>query len=337
MRGLLICVILLTSFESFTQSRDKWAVSAFDAPLISSNLVYDSITTIRSISLFLKEKFPFEDHELQSSYDKTKIEDALLITDSLFKVSFSIKKKRDESFAYFKRGKLNPEVAILMIPGSMDNQSTAIYNGAPNYHNEYDNVFDLNAELGDSFLYIKPNEDILAIHNGINKLSQSALVPTLINNGKSYTANYFIQIVALIKALKLKYSQVIVVGLSQGGFASLMVSLLSKPDAVVVASGYSILFHELFYATMNQPIFSNLMTYFSKEFIKRGIAQSKTKYLFSWEDSENPVYGYENKSLETFSYLRDTGKVEYYNLNRGHTFPPGDILRAFYKKMILSK
>lgn len=324
----------IIAFSCGGQSRNDWQKLAFDGPLIPSRLYFDSINSLKSLDSFLTNKFPFQDKDFFSCYRNIRLIKSSLINDTLFRLSIGIKKKEAESFSYFKKGRTNSNVAFLMIPGSMDNQSFDIYRGNRNYHNEYDNVFLLNSELGDSYLYIKPNEDILAIHDGKRKLSNLGLVPTLLNKGRSYTANYFIQIVGIIKWLQKKYSKVIVVGLSQGGFAGLITSLSSKPDGVVVASGYSVLFHELFYVGINQPISSDLMSFFSKSYIKERIVKNNTKYLFSWEDGQNAVYNYENRFLETFNFLKDSNKVEYYNLNKGHTFPQGDILRSFYTKII---
>jgi hypothetical protein len=129
------------------------------------------------------------------------------------------------------------------------------------------------------------------------------------------------------------YRNVFVVGLSQGGFASLFAAIAAQPTAAVVASGYSVLFEELFYGALNQPIAPDLRKFYGKDQILKSITKGKTRYLFSWEESENLIYGYESESLESFRILEKTGKAEYYNKNRGHTFPPGVVLTSFYKKM----
>jgi pimeloyl-ACP methyl ester carboxylesterase len=306
----------------------------FESPLIESELIYPQVTSLDSLSRLIESKFPFKDEEIYSAYKRLKINKADRVADTLCVVNASLNRKGVNIYSYFKRGS-DSTVAILMIPGSMDNQSYKIYHNLPNYHNTYDNIFFLNAEFGDSYLFIKPNEDILAIHNGQRKLSHEAIVPTLINWGTSYTANQIIQIIALIKHLKQTYEKVVVIGLSQGGYLALVTSVLAGPTAAVVASGYSIIFDELFFATLNQPISPNLNRFFNREKVKKSISLGRTKYLFSWEISDNPIYGYENHSLETYNYLNGTRNAQVYNKNEGHTFPQGAVIREFYRNVLL--
>jgi hypothetical protein len=189
---------LLVFATDAQKSRNDILTIAFDRPLINAARLYSSVTTLDSVSAVLNKLFPFADDELKSANARLSKFEAVYLADTLFQLSFQLKKKKATAYCYVKSTGEKKNTAILLIPGSMDNQSYAIYHNLPNYHNTYDNLFELHSAIADSFLYIKPNEDILAIHNGRARLGYEAIFPSLINAGTSYTANYLIQVVALV-------------------------------------------------------------------------------------------------------------------------------------------
>src|SRR5690606_27498611 len=151
--------------------------------------------------------------------------------------------------------------AIFIIPGSFHNQSHGIYReDVDNYHH---GILDLADEFDcDVYIFVKQNHDFLAVHDEKQKLTFTAIVAGAINAGRSYSARYLADAVAMAMHLKDSYDEVIFVGLSQGGFATLIVSSIVEPELSIIASGYSSLLFDVHYANMHQIIIPGLDDYF---------------------------------------------------------------------------
>lgn len=162
---------------------------------------------------------------------------------SVMKVRFRLGGGVYESFAYgTKPVKCGVEhVSIFVIPGSGSNQGVAIADrAADNYHAGIYPV--LNQVVSDTFIFIKPNEGFLHWTDGSGKKATGNFVFNWhLNRGGSYSVSYLTQALALQKYLASCYERTLVAGLSQGGFAALLVGLQAEPTLVVVASGYSVL------------------------------------------------------------------------------------------------
>ncbi len=201
---------------------------AFNDQLVGNDLVYSSVTNLDSLKAQLDglhmdpERFPTAWRDLTlgaASFEPI----AYGSTTERLRLPFELGRPLD-AYAYVRRNTNTPpgiaRMAVLLIPGSGFNQSSAIARGDPsNYHGA---IIDLAAAVGDTFVVVKPNEDFLAIHNGTNKLSFNFVYTGLINLGGSYSATYLIQTLALAKHLKASYDGLVVVGLSQGGAAALL-------------------------------------------------------------------------------------------------------------------
>ena len=109
-------------------------------------------------------------------------------------------------------------------------------------------------ELCDVYVFVKPNEDFAAIHDGKRKLDYAGISTYLLNKGGSYSAHYVANSIALEKYLQSKYARTVVLGLSQGGDAALLNALQTRPTAAVVASGFSVLDEVLSWANSEQII-----------------------------------------------------------------------------------
>jgi hypothetical protein len=131
---------------------------------------------------------------------------------------------------------------------------------------------------------------------------------------KNYGVNYLIELVALIKNLKKNYTKVIVLGASEGGYASLLASLVAQPDAIMISAGYSIGFDT---SVLSKDIlrlrFDSIVDYYSANNIKQKIDSQLTKYLSA--TTQNYFYNSLNCSF-------------YYNYNN-HSFPDCNIIDSF--------
>lgn len=151
------------------------------------------------------------------------------------------------------------KTAFLIIPGSGADQSTLVVQGV-GYHNQICYVQNACLPYGDVFTYIKPNEDVRAICWNKFKLS-NYLISYLQNNGKHYGVNYLIEIIATLQWMKNKYERVVVLGLSEGGYAAMLASFYAKPHGAVISSAYSIHFDSSASATILQERFDSLVEY----------------------------------------------------------------------------
>ena len=189
---------------------------------------------------------------------------------------------------------------VLVIPGSGDNQAFEIKNGL-GYHG---NVASFLRQWFDVFVLIKPNHGVRVIHDGEKAYSRYNFVPGLLNEGFSYSATYLAEGLALLAYLRKAYPLNGVVGLSQGGKASLIVSLLSSPDFSVVASGYSVALHNAPMDNVGQIIIPGLESrLLAPNRLKALLAASSTDFLFSWGKEEGGVYGREAETMETCTFF----------------------------------
>jgi len=221
--------------------------------------------------------------------------------------------------------------ASLIIPGSGTNQSSAIFEGASdNYHHGI--LEALREDGGDVFVLVKPNEDILAFHNGAKKLDYSFIINSHLNRGGSYSASYIVQSLAVAKYLKACYRSLILAGLSQGGAAVLLASLQAKPRAAIVASGYSSLVRKIAWSGFEQIVLPSGLYWgiHDAATLRARIAALPTRYLFSWGKDDSAYYKLEVENeftCKAFARLRNVHCAAH---DGGHVFPVEDI-KAFLR------
>lgn len=180
----------------------------------------------------------------------------------------------------------------------------------------------------DKFVLIKPNEDCLAIHNGIAKLDRLFYIDWLLNQGASYSALYIAHSLAITKYLQEKYDKVLVAGLSQGGFAALLNALQSRPTAAIIASGFSIIDEKVQLANYEAIIIPGLDKKFSTDEIRSSIQRlPTTNFLFTYGKREEGTYKIEAEERLTCNYLSSLKNVECEIHNGGHVFPQDSIRR----------
>jgi hypothetical protein len=304
---------------------------AFTGPLITGDLLSPPIVTFTGIRAFNDAVF-VPSGEFASAYDDIFLREAEILlldggTKAVLRVEFDLSGRRMEAYAYAPAEPAH-DGAVVIIPGSGHNQSTAIYtDDATNYHRGILGAF--NADY-DTYVFIKPNEDILAAHDGRRKLGHTVVVSYHLNRGGSYSASYIVRSLAITKYLRERYATVAVAGLSQGGAAALLNSLQSEPDLALVFSGYSVLSEEVDWAGLDQIMIPGVWSDFLEpDVLAARLISMQTETFFSWGTLEQGTYGIEAEEGLTCARLEVSGvSLECVRFDGGHEVPL-EAVRAF--------
>ncbi len=220
--------------------------------------------------------------------------------------------------------------AALVTPGSGLNCSEGIYRNDPeSYH------YGIVEALGDAcntYVFIKPNEDCLAFHNGSGKLNINFFVNWLLNRAQSYSAAYIVGAMAVTKYLQGRHDAVVLAGLSQGGGATLLTALQSQPTAAVIASGFSVIMDRIQWSGHNQIIIPGIGQAYSNENVREKIKASPTQFLFTYGKQESVIYRLEAEEHYSCDFLAECPNVRCESHDEGHIFHVGitsDFLRGF--------
>ena len=246
-------------------------------------------------------------------------------------LDFKLLGKKGRSYAYLFNSFTNQtcKTAYLIVPGGGENQSTSIVQGM-GYHNLNCSVVNSLINSGDVYTMIKPNEDARALY-WLDKRLNSYLVSHLDSINKNYGVNYLIELVALIKNLKKQYTKVVVLGASEGGYASLLASLVAQPDAVMVSAGYSVGFDTSVYSKdILRLRFDSLVDYSTSNSLKQKIDTQTTKYLFTWGNYDGiTLMQMEHDSATTQNYFYNSLNCSFYYNYNNHSFPDCNIIDSF--------
>ena len=299
---------------------------AIKTPLYGGPLIQPAVTSLDDIADRVRSLFipvPL----FRNAYDDLVVLnhsyaclDSVGCTSNYVSVRYDVDNQQCDAYAYFRESEAGlSRNAALVIPGSGINQSSAIYMNNPgNYHY---NIAELVNRHMDMYVYVKPNEDFLAIHYGRAKLNQEYIIRPLLNSGGSYSCRYLIDTMAIVKYLKTAYDKVVIVGLSQGGEAALYNSLQSHPDGAVIASGFSVIHDKFVDGELGQIIIPGVGDYLGIEDVYEGIQDSRTRYLFSWGKQEKGTYGAEALLGCTRDFFSPLPNVTCIAHNGGHAFP----------------
>ena len=236
-----------------------------------------------------------------------------------------------QAYAYVRQGVQPAKRAALVIPGSAQNLSTALANESPK--SNHVGIMQALGENYDRYIFIKPNEDCLAFHDGRRKLTAAFFVNWHLDAGGSYSVNYIVSSLAFSKYLKQHYPTLVVAGLSQGGAAALLNALQSQPTAAVIASGFSILNQKAQWAGHNQIIIPGLRKRLDHERVRELIRESPTRFLFTYGKKEVGTYQIEATQQRSAQFLSDCQNATFQTHPGGHVYDP-QIVRTFLEEVI---
>ncbi|SDN80976.1 hypothetical protein SAMN04488516_10784 [Desulfonauticus submarinus] len=309
---------------------------AFTDPLIEGEMIYKPINSLDELHRILHSIiFPYNNF-YNDIYKQIMITEAVYLKinqgkEKVLKLSYKINEEKYYAYAYAPLNELDLHIAALIIPGSGENQSSQIYkNNSSNYHY---GIIDALGKNIDSYVLIKPNEDILAFHNGKNKLNYDFIISYLLNYGGSYSAYYITNSIAIIKYLKKKYDKIILAGLSQSGRATLLAALQAEPDIAIISSGFSIINEKVEWAGYKQIIIPNLFKQFNNKKIKQKIKKSTTNFLFTYGIREVRTYRIEAEKKLTCNYFSNIKNVSCQTHSKGHCFPK-TIIQEFLNRYL---
>lgn len=290
----------------------------FINPIINSQkLRYPPVTSREQLNERINEMFINID--LFSAYDKIHMI-SNVVEDNVFIGVYSYKSKIDTVFAYFIRNDNNKNIGINIIPGSGINQSSQIIEKNRIQDNYQSNIDNISLKYGDVYVLIKPNEDILAIHNGHKKIGSVSFVNYLINKGGSYSSYYILKSLALSKFINKKYDKLYIMGLSQGGLAALINAIESRPDKAIIASGFTYFMSEPYRSSHNQIIIPDYQNLDNPEKVYEEISKSTTNFLFTWGLDEQGLYGKDAHMRTTQNFFKPLPNVKSIIHKEGHVY-----------------
>jgi hypothetical protein len=151
-----------------------------------------------------------------------------------------------------------------------------------------------------------------------------------------YGINYLIEIIAMVKYLQAHYDKVFIFGLSEGGYATMLTTMYTEPDAAIISGGYSIgLDTNYVENSFLRYRFDYLLDTFNQVKVKNHIAASKTNFLFTWgENDPVPTMDPEHDFHHTENYFGPMANCSYFYDFYDHTFPPCQVIDTFIQKTL---
>lgn len=305
-------LVNVASSEKQRSAESELFESLFIDQLINENLRYPACQNLEDAQSRI-ELMELSLGNIDSIYNQIDVNSAV-IQDGLLVLAYSYHKRVDTAFAYYKNNTTKQEkLGTLIIPGSGINESIKIAENLGTYQQEIDDCL---VHYSDVFILIKPNEGILAIHNGKAKLGGQSYLNHLVNTGSGYSGYYLLQSLAISKYLKQKYCKAGVSGLSQGGLASLYVGLLGGLDFAIVASGYTEHMKNPYPSGHDQILTPDFNWHYRPKLIRQRIMEAKGNFLFSYGLHDNTLYQleYETRLTERHLELPNT----YFRYHKGH-------------------
>lgn len=326
--------------------------------------VHEKVTSVSDLYQRLDSIFPFSATDFTSAYTSLQVSPSFHFDnhlnptfnhyydslgtvyyqhDPLIQLNYSLHQKNATSYFTYTPKKVSPddEIAFLIIPGSLANQTSDVIRGT-GYHNLNCYVKNTLQKFGDVFILCKPLEDYRALQwNGKKFNSKDYVTPGLryiydyldsINH--PYGTNYLIEVLSMLKYMNQHYKKVVLLGCSMGGYSALLGALNSEVDGAMIASGYSIHFDDIpalqFSVTQ---LFKNLPLLYTDSLIKNKLSESRTEYLFSYADQEDYWYQLEHDTQLTENFVGPLPNCAYfYNFNF-HSFPPCSVLDTFIQRV----
>jgi hypothetical protein len=304
-------------------------------PIINTEKLYDPISSLDGLKAANRRIFMSVDG-FDTAYEQIVIlQSTQIVLDAgssspkpVIKVTFEYQSRNYNAYAYgvMPSGGANTRTSSLIIPGSGYNESGPIAsNDQLDYH--YGILDALRKKGGDVFVYVKPNEDFLAWHDGKKKVYQDYFLTDHINRGGSYSGSYLVMSMAVAKFLKGRYEKLIIAGLSQGGAATLLNAIQSEPDIAIIASGYSSLNEKFEENGPNQILGVRMQSEVNNgEKLREKLRSKATRFLFTWGLKERwGFYEVEANEKITAGLLNGLPNVWCEIHDGGHRFPKKEI------------
>lgn len=299
-----------------------WSAPNMDQLVSGEKQLYPPSPTIDEVQQRLEE-YVFDATLFETAYQTLELDENGVLRGHIFEQNYRLGDKSFKTHSYFTPSRAGTSCAAMIIPGTGHNASTGIFrNDADTY---YGNIVEIAAALCDTFVFVKPNEDFVAIHNGGNKLSYDFVVSYLINRGSSYAGHYIVNTLAITKYLKQHYERVFVIGLSQGAQATLWNTLQSEPTGAVVSSGFSVLRRKLNWGTLVGIMVPGLYEVYPLERVRGIMARSRTQFLFTYGRGEFGVNKIEAEENYSCQFLNGLDNVHCQIHDGGHVFPEATI------------
>lgn len=296
---------------------------AFTDPRIEGEQLLPPISTIDELFVANQRMFLPVDAFFEA-YENIDIvaDERLTINDgqtSLLKLTYRLAGREYDTYAYTRMADGGSRNAALLIPGSAANLATKMFDD--DLACNHDGIVDAVGDNADRYIFIKPNDDCLAIHNGEKKLDVNFFVNWHLENGGSYSAHYIASTLAFSKYLQEKYDRLLVAGLSQGGGAAMLNVLQSQPDVAVIASGFSIINQKALWSGHNQIIIPGVGQRWSYETIRDEIQHMPTRFLFTYGEKEVGTYRIEATEHLSKKFLAPCQNVKFHVHGGGHEYP----------------
>jgi hypothetical protein len=317
--------------------KDQLLAHAFTDPVIPGDLLHPPIQLLEGIR-DANERIFMESEGFEFAYANVEVLSSRQLRlnnreRAVVHVQFTYRGRSYDAYSY---GRLPPSctgarTASLIIPGSGLNQSEAIAGGSSdNYHA---GILDALTAGGDVFTLIKPNEDLLAWHNGEGKkLTGDYIWNYHINRSGSYSVSYLVQSMAFVQWMQSCYYETIVAGLSQGGAAALLVGLQAEPTLAIVASGVSVVAALVEKSGHDQllgvPGYASLV---DPDTLRQSLQATVTSWLFAWGCGESGVYGIDAEQRLTATAIDTLANVTTLIHEGRHEFPVSAI-REFIER-----
>lgn len=327
--------------------------------------VHEAVNSPLAIDSFLDQQMPFSSPEFDAAYRQIQVAGSLVADtalnptfnqyytlygnaykqlDPLVTLDFQLNGKHATAYSTYSptSSPADREIAFLVLPGSNPNQTTELMIGS-GYHNTNCYIKNILSGHGDVFILCKPLEDYRALRWNDKKLNSSDYITPGLNYiyhyldsvDRPYGINYLVEAMALMKYLKTHYRKVMLLGCSQGGYASLLLSLQTEPDATLIASGYSKYIDDdsLFQYELMQN-FKQLPLQYNSNLVKSKLSVSPTDYLFCWPDNDSYWYQFEHDTHGTQAFLGNMKNISYFYDYSGHSFPTCYTIDTFIRKTI---
>lgn len=306
---------------------------AFTAPMPATTFNTE-ITNFYSYKSAVQEPGVWSPDDIWDYESNYLFEDSPSVSANIWQIPFSVSGKQGAQTVAYKSAFTGtgaaPNAAILLIPGSGDNQVGAVVAGT-GYHGT--TLANMNA-LADTFVYMRHGHDQRAQWGatpaGNKRIGDAFYDAAAIAEGGSLHTCWLVEIVALYRYLKTQYAKVGIAGLSQGAMLAAVAALAASPDFVICASGFSLNDYRCAgLGTLSGVNVPGLQKKWPQESLISRIKAQPTEWLITHSSvttsgvSPEPIdqSSWEESMAYTEGMLEDAANVTVHSHDQGHAFP----------------